>query len=436
MVAAGLFEAGIDPYGPEGLATRFIVNEWIEGKFAYAVIACPDPPGGTEAERARLRGLPAPRNPVVTMRWPEQISRGGRFAPYWWQLREAPRPPGGYPGEPDTLFLVLSPEVEIVSSLAFDGGLAGHRWKVNICTHRTQCRHHVPQSGESWRPAYAKVTNAYVKAQLDWVTLVDAWPDRYLGVFQTQPSPEQMTTEEPLLWLVVQDAAKQIFPPGDYAQIERGPGYARVWHDGPAQRSWEVEVLLDAPEQPGSFAVRVEGCELPNGSLYISHYRVRVVACGAVSVRVRQARFKNIFQEITGPDPNPWHKLLSEVQAEVFYHHDPAEMPFAGWEVSDDLPYRKIDPVNLGTTADWVANTVVCAGIEAVPVIGSVAEFGGLFYAAAYGRTWYGDEVSDGDLIAMGVFAVIGILPGVSSSALKGLKESGELLAPGKAVLA
>lgn len=424
-----VFEAGNDPYGPEGHATRFIAREWVEGKFAYAVIACPDPPYSIEALRAKQLGLPTPQNPVIKMRWPERISRGGRFAPYWWQLSEAPRASGGNPSEPDSLFLVLSPEVEIVSSQPFNGGSPGHHWMVNIRTHRTQGRHQVPQPGESWRPAYAEVTSATIKAPFDEAV----WLDGFQTFWNRQPSPEEMVVEEPVVMIDVQPFNLPITQ--DYARIERGPGYARVWQDGPEQRSWEVEVTLDAPEQPGSFAVRVEGLERPRDSLYISHYRVRVVACGAVSVRVRQAPFKNLFDRGAVRDLNPHHKLISEVQAEVFYHHDPAEMPFTGWTVSDDLPYRKIDPVNLDTTADWMINTVVCGGIEAVPGIGSVVEFGGLFYAAAYGRTWYGEEVSDGDLIAMGIFAVIGILPGVSSSALKGLKESGELLAPGKALL-
>lgn len=404
------------PSGEEGAPPpRFFEYGWVDGRTSWAVIAY-----SSEAELSARAAGAAPPGPVklATLAWPTDVSRGGRLRPFWWQLMDAPRMPGQRPGAPDTLLLVLGPDVTITASVPFDGGVPGHAYQVNLKVVRAAGRHVVPQRGEPLRPAMLKPVETFVRGQIR-EDAADLTP-------VIQPTAEEMEVEQ----LVPQTVGltADLLTGTECARIVRQPGRCVVRQQTATRESWRVEVAQEPLGDSGSFAVEVIGLPLPDETDFISHYRVRIVACGAVTALAYQVPIDNPG---LSRDPNPFGIEVSHVDVEVAWEGDQARMPDTGWVVADARGFRTIEPFAMRTASQTFALDLLVSAVEMVPIVGSFVEIGGLLYAAATGRTWLGEQVTNSDLALMGIFAIAGLVPGVSSTVLKRLQDVGGAVLPG-----
>jgi len=392
--------------------SRFVEFGWIEGDLAWCEIAL--------MEESKTPGGDPETTRIAKMAWPRKIGAGGGYRPVWWQLIEAPRlPKDNKPTQPDTLLLVLSPDVELVEPRPLPRGAIGHRSSVNFEIVRANSRADVPQRGEPLRPGMFEPVSTFVRAEYDpqWSVLPTS--------IAIQPQRGEMRDELKAVEFV---GLEGVAESGDRAKILRKPGSCVVTHEAPGRTSWRVDVTHEDPTKPGSFSVEVTGLPRPGNSLYISHYHVRIVTCGSVHVRAAQSPLDNLY---LSDDPNPFDIHVSHVTVEHAVMDDQSVMPFTGWVVAHGRGFREIAPYATRPASQTFAINMMVSAIEMIPVVGSIIEIGGVVYAAGTGRTWYGDEVTDGDLALMGVFALLGVLPGVSSGMLKELSDAGGSLMPG-----
>ena len=222
----------------------------------------------------------------------------------------------------------------------------------------------------------------------------------------------------------------------DLARVTRSNTSADATH---VAGEWRVDVQVVDELAPGAFDITVEphpeAARLGTQSAFL--VRVAHTANYEVSAMQRVSIAERL-DPIATLGPLPFQALVDyfatqDRQARSLVEVERALLDDSAVAVQGlELNRAKYEP--FPTSASFsLAETLflegVLAGVEMTPVVGSIFEFGHLTYAAVSGFDIYGRKVSQTDLILMGAFAVIGIVPGVPGhSSLRTYKEVGDSL--------
>lgn len=174
----------------------------------------------------------------------------------------------------------------------------------------------------------------------------------------------------------------------------------RFQHGGGAK----VTVTLEEPGRPAAFCYDVRPDEWmetvrPDGTLDLDAAStvIRIVHTGRVKV------------EVIAHEDN-----RDALVVETCERRDVPEIPFQGVALRPrDFPQlrfrrRRIDRLIPSQRQPWVI-ALFEIGISFVPVVGLVYDLGQLAYAATTGKTFFGYDVSEEELVVMGVATLIGI---------------------------
>jgi hypothetical protein len=218
----------------------------------------------------------------------------------------------------------------------------------------------------------------------------------------------------------------------DLARVERDVRRIRVGH---IHGQWSVEAEIVNDDSPGAVDVIVQPHPQANSLGVPSAFLVQIFTLGDVAISAKQrlpaAAFvpysllgvKLLLSWLSGEGDQV--SSLLEVQV--------AAIPIDKWNLDGYAPeganFTSLSPVPSNPLLENLSLDFVVAGLEMTPVVGTFFEFGHLAYCAVTGQDIFGRDVSQSDLVLMGVFAVIGIIPGVpGSSGLRALKEHGDKL--------
>jgi hypothetical protein len=200
--------------------------------------------------------------------------------------------------------------------------------------------------------------------------------------------PELSTEEQVVLNVGTADVPVVVKPTMNGVRIRHEYGH------------WDLGVVIDDPNQPGGFVHQV----LP----------ARLVAPGVHSVTVRVVTTPGVTLSLTEADRADQSVLspfetVSQVRVE-YAEVDPALLPQPGDALGGIVRATLVDHRSgLSDRARFVGMVLEFV-VGFIPVVGSVMDVAQLTYMAAYGETFWGDDVEPGDLFANGVFALVGVV--------------------------
>jgi hypothetical protein len=331
---------------------------------------------GADLYRTRLD---RPEQRLATFSWAPEYSDGWRR--YAWTVLEREPPEG------PTLVLLAGPEVEVELVGRLDP-------PVRMTVVRLQRSDQMPQPDEPVQLGELLVPDVPVVAaklsELD--NLAQA----------ADPGAVRMLDE-------------------DTAHVSQQPTGLTVSH-----AAWQVQVSLDDPTASAAFSVEVAPHPYPGLFLDASSvFLVTVVRSGGVSVT---------YQQATQQFPLPWvgyRQRLSQADVVVLEADPGALIPLGGLlpdgarrgpaVARTNLPVPSLETAFFDlawflSAAAPLAGLVI--GAPALAMIGTLYDLCALAYALETDRDFAGNEVSQGQLILMGVFAAAAVAGDLSAPTL------------------